>query len=186
MVQKSMIASVIMMIMQRNFEGEQTISSLTSATKGLSPFVVPFLTEHEIDEYNTHVSALEEATSTTVKDVATMKLKATAPTTFDGLIKQLKCYANLLYTIFEDMCPLSFMDIQCCIKQLEDFTSAVQCRMSHEIITSILWILHLQSCHFMAGKMQGSQARLVLTFKLMVNEIEAHQPITHSTTRIIL
>ena len=82
------------------------MSTLTSATKGLTPFAVPCMTNDAIDNYNVKVLVIQQATSTTVADIKATKQRATSPPTMDGLIMVIKRFGNLLFCLFTEDCPL--------------------------------------------------------------------------------
>ena len=100
------LSSIVTMIIKRSFEGEHSMSTLASATKGLTPFAVPCMTNEAIDAYNTTILAVRQATSTTVADIKATKQKATCPSTMDGLILVIKRFGNLLSVLFTEDCPL--------------------------------------------------------------------------------
>ena len=64
-----LLASVITMIIKRDFKEELGLSSLVSAAKGLTPYCVPDITESDLERINEQTQALDLATTTTVKDV---------------------------------------------------------------------------------------------------------------------
>jgi hypothetical protein len=123
------------------------------------------------------VEALEAASSTTVKDHSTLKLVASAPTTFDGLVKRIKRFGNLLFAIFGDTSAL-FMQIEDMILALDTYGEHARTTMTHQTIASILWITHLQARHYSAGAMKGEKA-LKAEFTTMMNAIVTKAPVVH-------
>ena len=172
--------ALLTMIVQRSWEGETTLSSLTSAAKGLTPFGVPCLSESEVTTQNDLADALDVASSTTVKDHSTLKLVASAPTTFDGLVKRIKRFGNLLYAVFDETSAL-FMQIEDMIEALDSYGEYARTTMSHQTIASILWITHLQSRHYAAGAMKGKKA-IKAEFTNMMNAIITKAPVLHMDT----
>jgi hypothetical protein len=172
--------TILTMVVTRAWEGETTLSSLTSAAKGLTPFAVPCLSESEVTAQNDQADALEAASSTTVKDHSTLKLIASAPTSFDGLVKRIKRFGNLLFAVFGDTSAL-FMQIEDMIIALDSYGEYARTTMSHQTIASILWILHLQARHYSAGAMKGSKA-LKAEFTMMMNAITTKAPVLHMDT----
>ena len=172
--------SLLTMIVQRSWEGETTLSSLTSAAKGLTPFGVPCLSESEVTAQNDLADALDAASSTTVKDHSTLKLVASAPTTFDGLVKRIKRFGNLLFAVFDETSAL-FMQIEDMIEALDSYGEYARTTMSHQTIASILWITHLQSRHYAAGAMKGKKA-IKAEFTNMMNAIITKAPVLHMDT----
>jgi hypothetical protein len=172
--------SILTMVIQRAWEGETTLSSLTSAAKGLTPFAVPCLSESEVTTQNDLADALDAASSTTVKDHSSIKLVASAPKTFDGLVKRIKRFGNLLFAIFDDTSAL-FMQIEDMIIALDAYGEYARSTMSHQTIASILWITHLQSRHYSAGAMKGEKA-IKAEFTNMMNAITTKAPVIHMDT----
>jgi hypothetical protein len=174
------LTALLTMIVNRTWEGETTLSSLTSAAKGLTPFAVPCLSESEVTEQNDMAEALDSASSTTVKDHSTLKLVASAPTTFDSLVKRIKRFGNLLYAIFGETSAL-FMQLEDMITALDAYGEHARASMTHQTIASILWITHIQARHYAAGAMKGDTA-LKAEFTNMMNAILTKAPIIHMDT----
>ena len=172
--------TLLTMVVTRAWEGETTLSSLTSAAKGLTPFAVPCLTESEVTSQNDLADALDAASNTTVKDHSASKLTASAPTSFDGLVKRIKRFGNLLFAIFGENSAL-FMQIEDMITALDAYGEYARTTMSHQTIASILWITHLQARHYSAGAMTGTQA-LKAEFTTMMNAIVTKAPVIHMDT----
>ena len=172
--------TILTMVINRAWEGETTLSSLTSAAKGLTPFAVPCLSESEVTSQNDMAEALDAASSTTVKDHATLKLIASAPTSFDGLVKRIKRFGNLLFSVFGDISPL-FMQMEDMITALDAYGEHARTTMTHQTIASILWITHLQARHYAAGAMTGDKA-IKAEFTTMMNAIITKTPVLHMDT----
>jgi hypothetical protein len=171
------LSTIISMIAKRQFEGDLSLSTLASATKGLTPFAVPCMTEAEVDAYNEHEQALSTATSTTMTDVKSNKIRATAPATHAGLVKVVKRFGNLVLAAFSEDSPL-FIEIDGLVSDLENFEETAQANFTKQSIASVLWILHLQSRHFAAGLMTGQQG-LLAEFQHMRNGIRMKLPVLH-------
>ncbi len=172
------LTSIYNMVVECKFEGEQVPSSLLSAVKGLSPFAVPRLSNSEVDHRNALEDDLAAATSTTVKDLAGTKLQCTAPTSFEGLVKQLKRFCNLCFACFGDSSPMvtAMVDL---IDNLEDYNDLEQSTMSRRTIAAILWIVLLQARHFAAGLMTGDTPN-TMVFEHMLMAITGRMPIVHT------
>ena len=171
------LSSIVTMIIKRSFEGEHSMSTLASATKGLTPFAVPCMTNEAIDAYNTTVLAIRQATSTTVADIKATKQKATCPPTMDGLILVLKRFGNLLMVLFTEDCPL-FLVIEEIIDDMELYEPTAKLNFSRQSIATTLWIIHLQARHFAAGRMTGNTA-ILGEFINLQNAIKTYTPIVH-------
>jgi hypothetical protein len=171
------LSTIISMVAKRQFEGDLTVSTLSSATKGLTPFAVPCMTEEQVDNYNEYEQALASATSTTMTDVKANKLKATAPQSHANLIKVIKRFGNLIYTTFSEDSPL-FIQIDGLVEDLENFEEVAQTNFTKQSIASTLWILHLQARHFAAGLMTGAHA-ILAEFQHMRNNIRMKLPVQH-------
>jgi hypothetical protein len=172
--------AILAMVVNRTWEGETTLSSLTSAAKGLTPFAVPCLSESEVTNQNDLAEALEAASSTTVKDHSTLKLVASAPTSFDGLVKRIKRFGNLLFAIFGDTSSL-FMQMEDMVTAFDAYGEYARSTMTHQTIASILWITHLQARHYAAGAMKGDEA-IKAEFTTMMNAIITKAPVVHMDT----
>ena len=168
------------MVVNRAWEGETTMSSLTSAAKGLTPFAVPCLSEADVTSQNDMAEALDAASSTTVKDHSSLKLVASAPKSFDGLVKRIKRFGNLLYAVFGE-CSSLFMQLEDMITALDAYGEYARSTMSHQTIASILWITHIQARHYAAGAMKGDKA-LKAEFTTMMNAIITKAPVLHMDT----
>ena len=90
------LASVVAMIIKRDFKEELGLSSLVSAAKGLAIYCVPDLSKAALEQINEATQALDIATTTTVKDVTACMRVAETPPTFEALLLQLKRYITLL------------------------------------------------------------------------------------------
>ena len=176
--------AVVKMICKRDFEGEVSISSLACAVKGLSPFALPFLTEAQVDAHNELATSIEEASSTTVKDVSGNKLKCTVPPTFETLVKQIKRFSNLLFACFGESSPM-FLATEEVIDELEYYNDTAQANLNKQSFASILWILMLQARHFAAGLMHG-QNGTISAFANMLVELRTRQNVQHGDVPVEL
>ena len=165
------------MVIQRNFEGETSMSSLLSTSKGLTPFAFPCMSESQVDDFNELTQAITDATTTTISDVRATKLKGTSPGTFGGLLKYLKRLGNFLFAIFGEGCPL-LENLEACIIDLDGYNETARLNMTRRSIASILWIVHLQSRYFSAGLMKG-QTALKAEFSHMCNCIKMKLSVEH-------
>jgi hypothetical protein len=172
--------AILTMVVNRTWEGETTLSSLSSAAKGLTPFAVPCLTESEVTTQNDLADALAAASSTTVRDHSSIKLVASAPSSFDGLVKRIKRFGNLIYAIFGENSAM-FMQLEDMVTALDSYGEYARNTMSHQTIASILWITHIQSRHYAAGAMKGAKA-LKAEFTTMMNALMTKTPVLHMDT----
>ena len=168
----------LLMVVQRSFEGEAApSSSLIANAKGLTVFAFAHMTDMDIDQHNELAEALASATTTTVKDFSTTRMKATTPTSFDDLLKRIKRFGNFLFAIFGNNSPL-FMQVEDIIGDLEEYQEVARATMTRTTMTSILWILHIQSRRYAAGLMISPNA-LLPEFVTMCNHIKTKMPIQH-------
>ena len=173
--------SILTMVVNRAWEGETTLSSFTSAAKGLTPFAVPCLSESEVTMQNDMANTLKAAASSmTIKDHSSQKLIASTPKSFDGLVKRIKRFGNLLFAIFGDTSSL-FMQMEDMIIALDSYGEYARSTMTMQTITSILWITHLQAHHYSAGAMKGNKA-IKAEFMTMMNAIITKTPVVHMDT----
>ena len=171
------IQPIINMIRERNFQGEQSISSLVSAVKGLSPFAVPQFTQQQIDLHNEYALDLEQATLKSRGELAANKLQCSLPTSFEQLVKQLKRFANLIFAVFGAYSPL-LIAIQNVIGELEEYNETAIGKITRESTASILWIVMIQSRHFAAGQMAPPEP-LLPAFQNMIQSLQMRQPVQH-------
>lgn len=165
------------MIIKRLFEEETSLSTLKSAANGLTPFAVPCMSESEVEEQNEQAAALAKASSTTVKDHTQLRIKAKSPGNFGDMLKQIKCYGNLLFALFGYRCPL-LCEVQDLIEDLDDYSENARKNTSRKTTATIMWILHLQSRHFAAGHMEGNRA-LLASYRYMSNSVRTIQPVVN-------
>ena len=172
------LSSVVTMIIKRDFEEELGLSSLVSATKGLTIYCVPDLTEDTLEKLNEATHALDLATTTTVKDITAVRRVAETPPNFTALIMQLKRYTTLLMTLFGRESPLLIVVIQM-VESLEGYGDYARRLMSLQTIASIMWVLHTQSRHFAAGLMHSADkpGSLRDDFIHMLTCIKTTQPV---------
>ena len=168
----------LLMVVQRSFEGDAAPSaSLTANAKGLTVFAFACLSDADVDSHNEWAEAIEAATTTTVRDLTTIKMKASTPTSFDDLLKRIKRFGNFLYAIFGCSCPL-FMQLEDAVGDLEEYQDVARSSMTRQTMASMLWIIHLQARRFAAGLMMGPNA-LLPEFGNMCNHIKTKMPIQH-------
>ena len=171
-------ALLVNMILTRNFEEETSRSSIKSASKGLTQFAVPSLTDKQVDKINKHAEALEAATQTTVKDITATSMEAEGPTTFTHLTKLIRRFANLLGALFSSGCPL-FNKLRGLLKRLDSYGNKAIQTMSIKTLTTIVWLVHLQARHFSAGKMDDGPTSIISSFSIMCVNVQTKQPVTY-------
>ena len=169
---------LVTMIQTRDFEEETSRSSRKSAAKGLTPFAVPSLSDKQVDTINDHAEAIESATQTTVKDMATKAIKAEGPKSFWQLTKLLRRYNNLIYALFGAGCPL-YSELSSLISSLDSYGDEAIRTMSVQTMVTITWLVHLQSRHFAAGKMDEGEKSLLGAFSIMCVNVAAKQPVVY-------
>ena len=170
-------APLVNMVYKRKFEGEVSRSSLRSATKGLTPFAMPPLSDAEFDRINEASQALEVATQTTVKDVTSNRFEAEAPSSFNALTIWIKKFNNLIFALFGENCSL-FSELGEIVTYLDDYGDEAIRNTTKRTLATILWIIHLQARHFSAGKMTGPK-KLLPVFTLMSNAVQTKQPVVY-------
>ena len=166
------------MILTRNFEEETSRSLLKSAAKGLTPFAVPALTDKQVDSINEHADAIEAATQTTVKDVASKFFKAEDLKSFSELVKLIRRYTNLIYTLFGSGLPL-YIELTSLLSAFDDYGNEAIRTMSRRTMVTIVWLIHLQSRHFAAGKMGDDENAVLSAFSIMCVNVQSKQPVVY-------
>ena len=165
-----LIQPIFTMIRDRTFAGEYAVSSLTAAVKGLSPFIVPFLTQLQIDESNKQDENLSLATSIKPQDIAGNRMTCSLPASYDHMVRQIKRFTNLVFALFGEASPL-VQALEVVINELEDQTDVAIAKVSKENIASILWIIMLQARHFAAGQMLPADP-FIASFQVLINNLE--------------
>ena len=166
---------LLSMIVNQKFEEETSLNTIKSASQGLTPFAVPYLTENEVEDLNERSTALVQASLTTVGDHMQGKIKARAPTTFEGLLLNIKMFGNVLFAFFGHRCPL-FVEIQELLDDLHEYSENARRNTSKKTLATIMWILHLQSRYFSSGQMDGSK-RLIAPYKYMITCVRTTAPV---------
>ena len=146
------VAPLLIMIIKRDFEEEIIGSCRKTASKGLTLFAVPTMSQAIVNKINDHYTAVETATQTTVKDVTSAAYEAVAPQSYHELTRVIKRFSNLLFALFGKMCPL-LVEMEQVLEELQEYSEQAVASMSVRTIVSIAWIIHLQSRHFSQGKM---------------------------------
>jgi hypothetical protein len=141
---------LLTMIVTRAFEGDAT--SKQEATKGLSPFALPPITNAELDEITSYDADINAATSVSTTDIKRTKIVLVEADTFDDLMRYLKEFANLLEVLFTNNCPL-WVAIKDAIEGLLDYTAEESAALPRASCNAILWIVMRQSRAFAAGEM---------------------------------
>ena len=88
------------MMQTQNWLGGELQATYANAMKGLSPFLCTPMTEEAISSWNEMEDALAKAKATSVEDLKAQKRKLTVPENFEGLLKVLKSFVNLLHACF--------------------------------------------------------------------------------------
>ena len=166
---------VLNMFVTQKFEEKTTLNTLKSACVGLTPFAVPHLSDSEVEQINEQSTALEAATSTTVQDMLQNKVQAKAPASFEKLVSQIKMFGNLIFAFFGHRCPL-LIELHDILDDLNEYSEYARKNTSRKTLATILWILHLQSRHFAAGKMEGSHS-LIAPYRYMITSVRTTQPV---------
>ena len=111
---------------------------------GLSPFTMLDLNEDQVAVLNDEQDLLNTASLVSISDLRVQrnKIKISIPAEADKFMVILKRYANLLYTVFTETCPL-FNALLEVIRALREFSREAQKRMTMSTKGSILWILLL-------------------------------------------
>ena len=143
--------TLLTMITSRAFEGE-TSSSKQEATKGLSPFILPPISNLELDEIIALDTVIMEATNITTSDIKKTRITLVEVDDYEGMMRYLKEFANLLEVLFSQKCPL-WRAIHDVIEKLMDYTAEERAALNRVSCNAILWIVMRQSRAFAAGDM---------------------------------
>ena len=156
-------------------------AALVNAAKGLSPFALIDLTDEDVALMVEDDEDLYKATAVSAAEVkaARAKIKAKTPATAEEFMLMLKRFTNLLFALFSSQSPM-YKQMYAVVKALREYSPNARAQLSHDVKTSVLWIILLQARRFAQGKMTGQQACLG-EFTNMVNQIQAKNcaAITH-------
>ena len=156
-------------------------AALVNAAKGLSPFALIDLSDDDVALMVEDDEDLYKATAVSAAEVkaARAKIRAKTPATAEEFMLMLKRFTNLLFALFSSQSPL-YKQMYAVVKALREYSPNARAQLSHEVKTSILWIILLQARRFAQGKMTGQHACLG-EFSNMVNQIQAKNcaAITH-------
>lgn len=144
------------MILEQNWVGGEAGGAPEYAyvCYGISLFVMLDLSEDQITEMEFTYSYLLASSSIGPSDVKSAKLKLLAMvlTCSTKWLQILKIFTNLLFLVFIPSSPLYHKCLEI-VKGLWEYPSEVVAQLSLHVKSSILWIIHLQSRHFVQGKM---------------------------------
>ena len=143
--------TLLTMITTRAFEGE-TSSSKQEATKGLSPFILPPISNTDLDEIIALDHEITEATAISTSDIKKTKITLVEAETYEDMMRYLKEFANLLEVLFSKGCPL-WRALHDAIEKLMDYTSEERAALHRVSCNAILWIVMRQARAFAAGDM---------------------------------
>jgi hypothetical protein len=164
--------AIYKMVQDKAFGGDDDTHSATAAMKGLSPYLMVEATASEIEEENELANAIENATSTTVKDLQNLsKRKAVVPGSFTILIAVLRTFANFLCACFGARCRLLMELVHDVISPLALMRPQAKANMAATTRASIMWATLLQTKHFARGKMVVGREGLIGEWKTMTNNI---------------
>ena len=136
-IQIKPLATLINMILKREFDEDLGLYSLVSATKGLTPFAVPEISSSDLEKFNEQAAALDSAKLTTVRDINSIKRVATSPISYDALIKHLKRFTDLIFKFFGKDSPLFILLLQV-ISDLSAYDEIAQSNLSMKSIAAIM------------------------------------------------
>ena len=95
---------------------------------------------------------IQEASITTIADIKNLaKAKAKMPESLETFMDALCVFANALYALFTAGCPL-FLQMKDIVRSLKKYTQRARAQMSKKTRASIMWIVTLQTRHFLRGE----------------------------------
>ena len=127
-------SALLKMVMKRAWtskDGNINRPSLLHAMDGLSPFTMLDLNEDQVALLNDEQDLLNTASLVSISDLRLQrnKIKISVPTEADDFMVMLKRYANLLFAVFTDTCPL-FKALLEVIRALREFSREARKRMT--------------------------------------------------------
>ena len=103
------------------------------------------LTEEDVAEMTQDFEDLKKATAVSTADykAARSRLAAKTPGGAEGFMLVLKRYTNLLHALFSSQSPM-YQQMYGIVRALRDYSPKARLKISHEVKSSILWIILLQ------------------------------------------
>ena len=152
--QVPLLAPLLTCIRNREWSGDSGYHTLTSAVKGLSPFLVTEISEDQEAAFNEIFTLMEKATLHTIDDIKiSTKVEAKVPASFHSLLQCLKAFSNLLVALFGRLCPL-LVAIEDMITALAAWNPHARASLQHRHRAAIMWVLFLQTRDFTSGRMK--------------------------------
>ena len=152
--QVPLLAPLLTCIRTREWSGDSGYHTLTSAVKGLSPFLVTEISEDQEAAFNEIFTLMEKATLHTIEDIKlSTKVEAKIPASFHSLLQCLKAFSNLLVALFGRLCPL-LVAIEDIITALAAWNPHARASLQHRHRAAIMWVLFLQTRDFTSGRMK--------------------------------
>ena len=169
-------SSLLKMVIKRAWTGKDgnvTRPSLVHAMEGLSPFLMLDMSEDEVAQLNDEEDLIASASNVSVADLRSQRKQKqiSVPVEPEAFLLMLKRYANFLFAIFSDTCPL-FLLVKEVIRALRDFSREARRRMTIGTKGSILWIILLQSRHFALGELS-----VLCEFSTMHSDLQAKRAV---------
>jgi len=170
-------------IMKRDWTGLDLgkRAALVNVVEGLSLVAMVDLTEEDVAEMTQDFKDLKNATAVSTADYEAARSRLAAKTLRDaeGFMLMLKRYTNLLHALYSSQSPM-YQQMYDIVRALCAYSPNARVKSSHEVKSSILWIILLQLRRYAQGKREGDNACLG-EFTNMVNLIKAKtcKTITH-------
>ena len=153
--------TLLQMIINKEFGGDDDTTTATGAMKGLSPYTMAIMSSEELEEANEYAQAVEESKSASVADIRKKhNPRAQPPHNFTNLLEILKTFANLLQALFGRRCYFLKELLGDVIVPLLKFTPIARKLMAKHTLASILWAVFKQCSQFTLGMMGEDSERM--------------------------
>ena len=134
-------------------DGNVTRPSLINALEGLSPFAMMDMDEDAVATFNDEAALLDAASLVSVGDLRALRQRMTAvvPVEAEDFLLLLKRFANLLFALFSEHCPL-FKCMREVIRAYRGYSREARKQLGMASKGAILWIVLLQARQFALGE----------------------------------
>ena len=173
-----MTAALLKVIRKRAWtgrDGNVSRPSLVNALDGLSPFAMMDMDEDAVARFNDEDALLDAASLVSVADLRSLRsrLQAVVPVEAEDFLLLLKRFANLLFALFSEQCPL-FKCIREVIRAYRAYSREARKQLSQASKGAILWIVLLQARQFAMG-----EVNVLFEFTKMHEDLRAKKSCFH-------
>ena len=167
--------TLLKMIVDKAFGGDEDSETASGAMKGLSPYTMAAMTAEEVASEHDYSTAMSLALATTLAEVKKLtSKKASAPKSVQALMVILRTFTNVLEKLFGPRGYLYKGLVADVIKPLANMSPLAKTLMAPHTIASIMWAVFKQTRRYTMGLM-ADNAALVPEWVIMVSNLRGAQ-----------